>query len=211
MTELLSSLSCTIAKWFKPADDRVFKYHCVMVGDQKVGKTTLRNKLGGSEMKFTGDYKETIRMDFSYYLGNSSYPNMAITLVEYGGKYIPKLPLFTGYITKPQITTLIVMYDITSHESFGVARETLKQYSAVYGRSNILYLVIGNKFDLESERKVSTEEGEKLTQGYKGMFFEISLKNADDKTIAPIRACINKFTNRFVQERLAENQPEISK
>lgn len=55
---------------------------------------------------------------------------------------------------------IVIGYDITDRKSYNMALESCR--SLVERNSRAVIMVLGNKVDLESERKVSTKEGEIL-------------------------------------------------
>lgn len=72
---------------------------------------------------------------------------------------------------------IILIYDITNRESF----ENILNYMSYvekYTEKNGIKLLIGNKYDLDSLRKVTFEEGEKLGKKYGMPFVETSAKNS---------------------------------
>ena len=68
----------------------------------------------------------------------------------------------------------ILLFDITYKESFDILKE--KYHRIIKGKHNIevpIFLV-GNKIDLESERKVSFEEAAEFTNSLKIQYIEVS-------------------------------------
>lgn len=50
------------------------------------------------------------------------------------------------------------------------------------GKVNVPIVLVGNKKDLQSERKISQEQGKKLADSWKAIFLEASAKNNDSVT-----------------------------
>ena len=73
----------------------------------------------------------------------------------------------------------ILMYDITSRDSF----EAVEEWAELLVDEDIKTVLVGNKSDLEQERKVSEEEGKKLAEKLtkvseeEGKNLETELKN----------------------------------
>ena len=75
--------------------------------------------------------------------------------------------------------SFVLVYSITSKASFDEIRTFYEQIRRVKGQEFPIGILIGNKTDLESERKVSTEEGQNLGIDLRLPFLETS---AYDKT-----------------------------
>ena len=68
---------------------------------------------------------------------------------------------------------IVIGYDITSRSSFDRARWWLSHIKHDYPDDRYVLMIIGNKVDLEAERKVSYEEGEELAREFDvPLFFE---------------------------------------
>ena len=74
---------------------------------------------------------------------------------------------------------IILVYDITDLDSFQNLTSWLIEI-----KKNVPYYVnkilIGNKSDLENERKVKIEQGKEFAMKYGMKFFEVSAKNSDN-------------------------------
>ena len=70
---------------------------------------------------------------------------------------------------------ILVVYDITNRKSFENLNSWLIEIEK-NGNKNVYKLLIGNKSDLEDERKVSKEEGKEFAEINGMEFFETSAK-----------------------------------
>jgi GTPase SAR1 family protein len=70
----------------------------------------------------------------------------------------------------------MLVYDITDRETFDNIRNWITEIKE-YADSQVNILLVGNKCDIESERKVSYDEGEELARSIGTHFFEVSAKN----------------------------------
>ena len=68
----------------------------------------------------------------------------------------------------------MLVYDITNLESF----QSIKLWLFEKARENVYKILIGNKCDLESERKVTVEQGKDFAAKYGMKFYETSVKNS---------------------------------
>lgn len=71
----------------------------------------------------------------------------------------------------------IIVYDITSSDSFSRAKKWVQELRK-QGNPNLVMALAGNKADLASQRKVSSEEGQIYAEENGMLFFETSAKTA---------------------------------
>ena len=71
----------------------------------------------------------------------------------------------------------MVVYDITDPESFKSVEMWMGEIDK-FAAAGVSKLLIGNKLDMASERKVSTEEGAALAKRYNIKFLETSAKSS---------------------------------
>ena len=75
---------------------------------------------------------------------------------------------------------IILIYDITSKESFGVADYFLNDLRKSEISNVIPIFLVGNKMDLEEKREITFEEGEKFAKENGLMFCECSAKTGEN-------------------------------
>jgi len=78
---------------------------------------------------------------------------------------------------------IIVVYDITNPDSFQNVRKWLQEINR-YASENVQKILVGNKADLVSERKVSYEDAKELADELGVNFLETSAKNASNVELA---------------------------
>ena len=146
-------------------------YKVLLLGDTMVGKSCFLSKY--TVKTFPETYATTIGVDYIFK-----------TLPLKNGKTI-KLQIWDTAgqerfrsITKnyyKKANGIILIYDITNKKSYKNIREWINQIKEE-AVSNVIIYLVGNKIDLEKERKVKTEEGEKLAEEYNCPFKETSAK-----------------------------------
>ena len=72
---------------------------------------------------------------------------------------------------------ILLIYAINNKKTFENIENWLNEIENKKKKNNIPLVLIGNKIDLEKEREVSFQEGEKLAQIYNMEFFECSAKD----------------------------------
>ena len=152
------------------SDDCVYKI--LLLGDTSVGKTCFLLKY--TDNKFQIKHMSTIGLD---------YRVKSITLKS--GKPV-KLQLWDTAgqdrfraITKSYYKSangVILIYDITSIQTFDNVKTWISQIKEQSSQDIVIYIV-GNKTDMEEERKIKTEEGKKLADEYGFPFIETSAKS----------------------------------
>ena len=72
---------------------------------------------------------------------------------------------------------IIIVFDVSNKESFEKINYWVKAvHDNTDSNKKIKQVIIGNKIDLENERKVTKEEGEKMASSYSLKYFETSAK-----------------------------------
>ena len=67
----------------------------------------------------------------------------------------------------------ILVYDVTSRESFTKVEDWLTELETYSTNHDCIKMLVGNKCDMEAERMVSREEGQKCARKYQMMFIEV--------------------------------------
>ena len=78
---------------------------------------------------------------------------------------------------------IIILYDITEEASFEHIKNWMIEIDK-FGKQGVMRILVGNKCDLEENRKISKETGEDLANKYGIKFYEVSAK--DNKNIENI-------------------------
>ena len=142
------------------------------IGDSSTGKTCLLSVYADDD--FDKVKMSTIGIDF--FTKNIKLPN--------GKKCSIKLWDTAGQETYRSIALnnikislgIVLVYDITQLKTFQNIRNWINIISDSVNIEEVPLLFIGNKIDLKNLREVNKEDGEKLANEYKGLFFETSAK-----------------------------------
>jgi Ras-related protein Rab-6A len=151
----------------------VLKYKMIFIGDQSTGKSCILNRFANNQ--FDEHYQATIGLDFQSKNILIKDQDVRLLLYDTAGqeKFRSLIPM---YIRESHI--VLFVYDITRKESFD---SIPKWFSDVLDiKSNeAVFVLIGNKIDLENERKVSFEQGKKFADEKNIIFGEVSAKTGD--------------------------------
>ena len=142
----------------------------VIIGDSGVGKTNVLLRFCDDEFKL--NYVATIGVDFKVKTINVDGKKIKLQIWDTAGQDRFKNINQTYY--KGAIGVVLV-YSITDLNSFNNVKNWIKQ---IYEHTSpdIKKVLIGNKCDLESERKVSMDAGKKLAAEFGMHFLETSAK-----------------------------------
>lgn len=151
---------------------KTYTYKLVLLGESAVGKSSLvlrfvrgqffeyqESTIGAAFLTQTvplGEY--TVKFEIWDTAGQERYHSLAP--MYYRGA-----------------AAAIVVYDITSQESFVRARQWVKELQR-QGSSNIIIALAGNKADLEDKRKVEASEAQSYANSNNILWMETSAKTA---------------------------------
>ena len=177
-----------------PVEDLI-KLKLIVVGDQSTGKSCILNRFVNEI--FEENYQATIGLDFQSKNVTIHDQDVRLILYDTAGqeKFRSLIPM---YIREAQIILLI--YDISDKDSFDSIPKWIQEVLDVKN-SEAVFALIGNKNDLEKERKVTFEEGQKFADENKFIFQEVSAKNGNNFEklfeVQLFEAVYNKFKSEF--------------
>ena len=70
---------------------------------------------------------------------------------------------------------ILIVFDITDHDSFDHIRNWMADIDK-FAKEGVLRILVGNKCDLQNERKVSVEEAKQIANKYGIEYIETSAK-----------------------------------
>ena len=148
-----------------------YKLKIIIIGDPSVGKTNIINRYVKGE--FSYDYMITIGMDFL--TCNLKLKNKIFKLNLWDTAGSEQFRSVTNGYYRNSCCALIV-YDITDEKSFKSVKQWIDDCYSYAGR-NVHMVLVGNKVDLEKDRKVTKETAENLATEYGMNFYESSALN----------------------------------
>ena len=146
-------------------------YKIIFLGDQYVGKSSILNRF--YQDKFEPDYQATIGLDFHSKNVSINGTNVRLLLYDTAGqeKFKSLIPM---YIRDANI--IIVVYDITSKDSFLHTDHWVNETKDLK-REDAIFVLVGNKIDLEDKRVLQTKEAEDFANEKGFLFYEVSAKS----------------------------------
>ena len=150
-------------------------YKVLLLGDSTVGKTCILLKY--TDKIFQETHMMTIGLDY----------RLKIMQLQSGKEVKLQIWDTAGQDRFRSITKnyykgshgIILIYDVTSLKTFENVKSWVSQIHEEISDKVVIYLV-GNKIDMDDERKVKTEEGQKLAEELGVPFVETSAKSGEN-------------------------------
>ena len=152
--------------------DMIFKV--VLIGDTSVGKTNILSKYLSNE--FDPDSKATVGVEFGTKDFQIENNKVKVQIWDTAGQ--ERYRSITNAYYKGAKGSLLV-YDITNPKSFENLDRWLSDLKS-NGEDKISVVLIGNKSDLENERKITLEQGKEKAAFFKLAFMETSALNGNN-------------------------------
>ena len=167
------------------------KYKIIFLGDQGTGKSCILNRF--VEDKFDDNYQATIGLDFQSKNVKIDNQDVHLLLYDTAGqeKFRSLIPMYTR-----DANIIILVYDITRKESFNHIPDWINGLTNV-NFDNVIFVLVGNKIDLDDKREVNKEEGIKLAQEKKCIFEEVSAKTAENFSELFYKQLFDEIVNKF--------------
>ena len=185
----------------------LIKLKLIVVGNQGTGKSCILNRFVNET--FEENYEATIGLDFQS--KNITIHDQDVRLIIYDTAGQEKFrSLIPMYIREAQI--ILFIYDISDEESFNSIPKWIQEVKEVL-KEEVVFVLIGNKIDLESQRKVSFEDGKKFAEQNNFVFQEVSAKTGKNFEnlfdVQIFEAVYNKFRAEFEKRDGGEEQPNF--
>jgi len=177
------------------------KITILTLGGREVGKTSLVLKY--TDDTFNEKYISTIGIEFKEKYLEKNGENFKLRLVD------PSTLVTNQNLINLECDGIIFLYDITNKKSF----DDISKYIEIFEkqkRKNFPMILLGNKIDKETDRKISKEAGEGLAKDKGINFSEISVKEGTNVNEA-VDSLINQIfeTNPKLKDNI-ENAPMLN-
>jgi small GTP-binding protein len=140
----------------------------VLLGDSSTGKTTLLTQW--CESLVVPNQPPTIGAGFRHMTVDIDGDSVEIDFWDTAGQemYRSTAPIYCR-----DAQAAMIVYDITNRGSFAALEQWIGVLTQIV---EVPYVLVGNKIDLEEQRKVTSEEGSQFASAKGAHFFETSAK-----------------------------------
>lgn len=168
-----------------------FSFRFVLVGNSSVGKTSLLKRYVCS--RFNDGDDDTIGVDFREKIINISGKKVRLQIWD-----ASENPTYVSVYCN-RANAIIVMYDVTSRDSFYNVDKWMKEVNKCCG-NDVVKILVGNKSDLKDSRHVEKDLAEKVAKHLKINFVETSAKTG---------AGVNNIFMSLAEELMKTNVEKI--
>jgi len=171
----------------------LFKY--IVIGDSGVGKSCLL--LQFTEHKFQTVHEVTIGVEFGSRMVQIDDQQIKLQVFDTAGQETFRSIARSYY---RGAAGALLVYDVTRRDSFEHLSTWLRD-AREYSSPELVVIVVGNKCDLEAERQVPTEEGQKFADENGLVFMEtsaMSAKNVERAFVSVANDVIKKINDGVI-------------
>ena len=164
----------------------------ITLGETAVGKSSFIIRY--AQDKFSSNYISTLGLDYRQRkIKLEDGREINLRLFDTAGQERYK-SISVNLIKKAN--GILLIYDITNKGSFNSIGKWMESIDEV-SSANTKVILVGNKIDMEGERQVTKEEGERRAKEYNIPFYETSCKNGIN---------INEVFSRITKEILNKKE-----
>ena len=187
------------------SENEELKYKLIVIGDELVGKTSILNRFKNNQ--FNAIYEPTVGLEFQSIPILIDDQSVNLLLYDMSGhqKFRSLIPLYTS-----DANIILLIYDISKYESFN---NIDKWYSSLnnLNKKEVIFVVVGNKCDLDYNRKVQIEEAQKFANEHSCIFQEVSAMNGEGIQELFMNKLIDEIRTQFIQKNKYNIEEEEEK
>ena len=183
-------------------------FKILLIGDLGVGKSCVI--LRYVEGDFPGNIMSSIGVDFKTKQIELDDHSIKMQIWDTAG-HEKFRTITTSYYKSAQ--AIIILYDITQKSSFDHIRNWITKIDK-FGKQGVLKVIVGNKLDLENNRKISKEDAENLALKYGVKLWELSAKdntNIEEMFVDTIKTLLEKNSKIINESSSMGNNIKLSK
>ena len=178
-------------------------YKIIVIGDSGVGKSCLT--IQAIQNQFVDLYRATVGFEFMSFNIRINKVIIKLQIWDTCGQEVYKSLISAIYRNS---SLAIIIYSITNKNSFQHVETWIRDLKT-NSNKNPKIILVGNKSDLESERKISYEEGENLKNKHNlNYFIETSAKTGDNAENVLIEAAKLLYKDYIVYKKKKNKENE---
>ena len=169
------------------------KVNIIVLGDQAVGKSSLLKMY--SEKKFEATHMATLGLDFvsKTYTPKTGGDDMQVKIWDTAGQERFRTLTLSFY---KQAQGVVLCFDVTNQKSFDNVRMWFEQIES-HADAGIAKILVGNKVDLEDERKITSEQAKSMAESQGMKYYDASAKENINIDVFMEDLMNQVYTNKF--------------
>ena len=174
-------------------DIEEIKFKLIVIGDENVGKTSILDRFNSNQ--FSPMYEPTVGLDFQSIPILIDDQSVTLLLYDTAGqeKFRSLIPLYTN-----EANIILLIYDISNLESFNNIGKWYDSLNNI-NKDEVIFALVGNKADLDYNRKVKKEDAEEYANKHNYLFQEVSALNGDGIQELFMNKLIDQIRTQFIQ------------
>jgi len=151
-----------------------YVFKIILLGRSFSGKSSILQSLicykNNTFEKYNKRYISTIGIDYGTYYYSKNNNKIKLSIWDTAGQD-RFFSIVKSYYNS--ITAAILVYDITDRKSFYDIKKWYDSVISYSSNNEVIFMLIGNKKDLEHKRVVTYNEGLDMAQKHNWLFYEI--------------------------------------
>ena len=170
------------------------RYKLIVIGDELVGKTAILNRFKNNQ--FNAIYEPTVGLEFQSIpiLIDDQSVNLLLYDVSGHQKFRSLIPLYAS-----DVNIILLIYDISKNESFNNIDKWFSFLNNI-NKNEVIFALVGNKSDLDYNRKVKIEDAEKYAKEHNFIFQEVSAMNGDGIQELFMNKLLDQIRTQLIQK-----------
>ena len=170
------------------------RYKLIVIGDELVGKTSILNRFKSNQ--FNAIYEPTVGLEFQSIpiLIDDQSVNLLLYDVSGHQKFRSLIPLYAS-----DVNIILLIYDISKIESFNNIDKWFSFLNNI-NKNEVIFALVGNKSDLDYNRKVIIEDAEKYAKEHNFIFQEVSAMNGDGIQELFMNKLLDQIRTQLIQK-----------
>ena len=170
------------------------RYKLIVIGDELVGKTSILNRFKNNQ--FNAIYEPTVGLEFQSIpiLIDDEGVNLLLYDVSGHQKFRSLIPLYAS-----DVNIILLIYDISKIESFNNIDKWFSFLNNI-NKNEVIFALVGNKSDLDYNRKVKIEDAEKYAKEHNFIFQEVSAMNGDGIQELFMNKLLDQIRTQLIQK-----------